>query len=178
MIFTSSPPAPSKFKIGAGVSPFSVRTQVCFRSARSASLFLVRYGPKKDLHGLWRAFAPQALFRSAASFISVRRLADLRTENKLAARACADRNATYSRSADRNATYSRSCGSLAARARNVLPALQYACGSLAARAERSPRAAIRARIVGCARGMFSPRRNTRADRWLRARNVPPAPQYA
>ena len=64
------------------------------------------------------------------------------------------------------------------RARNVPPAPQYARGSLAAREECSARAAIRVRIVGRARGMFSPRRNTRADRWLRARNGPPAPQYA
>ncbi len=64
------------------------------------------------------------------------------------------------------------------RAQNVLPAPQYACGSLAARAGCSPRAAIRVRIVGRARGMFSPCRNTRADRWPRARKVLPAPQYA
>ena len=64
------------------------------------------------------------------------------------------------------------------RARNVPPTPQYACGSLAARAECSPRAAIRVQVVGRARGMFSPRRNTRADRWLRARNVLPVPQYA
>ena len=64
------------------------------------------------------------------------------------------------------------------RARNVLRVPQYACGSLAARAECSPRAAIRVRIVGCACGMFSACRNTRADRWLRVLNVPRVPQYA
>ena len=69
------------------------------------------------------------------------------------------------------------CGLLAARA-ECSPALQDASGMLAARAECSPRAAIRVRIVGCARGMLSPRRNTRASRWLRARNIVHAPQYA
>ena len=64
------------------------------------------------------------------------------------------------------------------RVRNVLPAPPCACGSLAARAECSPHAAIRMWIVGRARGMFSARRNTRAGRWPRARNVLPAPQYA
>ena len=56
-------------------------------------------------------------------------------------------------------------------ARFFLRVPQYACGSLAARAECSPRAAIRVRIIGCACGMFSACRNTRADIWLRVRNV-------
>ena len=49
---------------------------------------------------------------------------------------------------------------------------------MAARAECSPRAAIRMRIIGRARGMFWPCRNGRADRWLRGRNALPALQYA
>ncbi len=58
------------------------------------------------------------------------------------------------------------------RVRNVLRVPQYACGLLAARAECSWRAAIRVRIIGCACGMFPACRNTRADHWLRVRNVP------
>ncbi len=68
---------------------------------------------------------------------------------------------------------SNTCGDRWLRARKVAPAPQYAWRSLAARAESSPRAAIRVAIVGCARGRFSPRRNTRGDRWLRARNILP-----
>ena len=155
---------------GKGKS-FSGPRASLFSVQRSASLFFFGpYVPKKDLHGLWRAFAPQVLFRSAAGLF---RSADLRIcgpkTNLRRGPVRTEMQLTAVLRTEMQLTAVRAGRWL--RARNVLPAPQYACGSLAARAECSPRAAIRVRIVGCARGMFSPRRNTRADRWLVMRGM-------